>query len=91
MYLAEYEEREVVVKKLKDTWLTMGTEDLTTEMRIMRMLRHRNVVFFYGGGTFVNGAPFLVTEYLERGSLFDVLHDPAIALDSPRRCQVQLC
>ncbi len=52
-------------------------------MRFLRSIRHPSIVFFYGFGTGLRGdsrCPFLVTEYLERGSLKSILHDPTIEL-----------
>ena len=41
-------------------------------MQFLRSLRHRNIVFFYGAGDLA-AAPFLVTEFMPRGTLLDVL------------------
>ena len=42
-------------------------------MQFLRSLRHRNIVFFYGAGNLTT-EPFLVTEYMARGTLCDVLY-----------------
>ena len=46
----------------------------------MRSIRHPHILLFYGAGFLPNGHPFLVTELMERGSLFGILHDTKIAL-----------
>ena len=40
--------------------------------QFLRSLRHRNIVFFYGAGDLTT-APFLVTEFMARGTLSDIL------------------
>lgn len=42
------------------------------EARLQRSLRHRNVVLFYGAGIFEDDSPFLVTEFMAKGSLREV-------------------
>lgn len=42
------------------------------EAKLQRTLRHRNVVLFYGAGVFADGTPFIVTEFMEHGSLRQV-------------------
>lgn len=42
------------------------------EAKLQRSLRHRNVVLFYGAGIFEDDSPFLVTEFMAKGSLREV-------------------
>jgi Protein kinase domain len=78
VYLARQEslDRDVAVKVLRDhvedpeTWRHFRREART----IARMSGHPNVVTVYTAGRSAEGQPFLVTEYLDRGSLADVLH-----------------
>ena len=44
-------------------------------MATLQTVRHPNIVGFYGMGTLDSGEPFLVMEFLERGSLRRVLDD----------------
>eukprot|EP00043_Microstomoeca_roanoka_P019303 m.215733 g.215733 ORF g.215733 m.215733 type:complete len:190 (-) comp16978_c0_seq18:338-907(-) len=53
----------------------------------MRELRHKNIVLFYGAGYEPSGRPFLVTEFMERGSLQKILLDTSIPLPWHRRFQ----
>eukprot|EP00048_Salpingoeca_helianthica_P008852 m.127314 g.127314 ORF g.127314 m.127314 type:complete len:1181 (-) comp14703_c0_seq1:152-3694(-) len=93
VHRATYEDRDVAVKVLRDMWvasdlLEMG--NFNQEMRMLRTLRHRNIVFFYGGGVFDSGVPFIVVEFMSRGSLEHILHDPKISNDEltvPMRIQ----
>lgn len=53
------------------------TAEFDHEVKVLRALRHRNIVFFYGAGSTASGQPFLVMELCLRGSLYDVLHSNA--------------
>ena len=80
---AEYGDKPVAVKMLKAAVMELDAaslEDFRQEVRFMRSCRHPNIVFFYGAGMH-NGAPFLVTEFLSRGSLFRILSDASVQLD----------
>jgi serine/threonine protein kinase len=46
--------------------------DFDGEARMLRSVKHANIVLFHGAGVVPNGAPFLVTELMEVGSLHDV-------------------
>jgi hypothetical protein len=77
VWLAEWDERKVAVKKLRQRARDMDEgviEEFESEVRFMRTLRHRNIVFFYGAGV-TGSMPFLVCEYLSRGSLRGILRD----------------
>lgn len=81
VYLATlYGQHRVAVKKLKRMLVELdefAIQDFEQEVRLLRSLRHRHIVFFYGTGVFESEeVPFLVTEYLGNGSLYDVLHSP---------------
>ena len=57
--------------------------------QFLRSLRHRNIILFFGAGDLAT-SPFLVTEFLARGSLTRVLQDMTIALSSSRKVQFAL-
>ncbi len=55
-------------------------EEFDREVSFMRNVRHPNIVLFFGAGATRDGLPFLVTEFMERGSLWTVLESsPDIA------------
>ncbi|KAJ8452509.1 hypothetical protein Cgig2_000098 [Carnegiea gigantea] len=62
---------------------------LLLQVRIMRRLRHPNVVLFMGA---VTRPPNLsiVTEFLPRGSLYRILHRPNCQIDEKRRIKMAL-
>ncbi len=57
--------------------------------QFLRSLRHRNIILFFGAGDLAT-SPFLVTEFLARGSLAGVLQDTDIALSRSRKVQFAL-
>jgi serine/threonine protein kinase len=69
----------VAVKKLQSHWLESdptAAADFDQEARFLRSIRHPNVVHFFGAGKLeASGIPFLVTEFVSRGSLFLLLRD----------------
>lgn len=87
VWLGEYQERTVAIKRLRATVQELDASavaDFDHEIKLLRRLRHRNIVFFYGAGL-LDGGPFLVTEYMARGSLKAILHGSAAALGWRRR------
>eukprot|EP00049_Salpingoeca_infusionum_P002770 m.59688 g.59688 ORF g.59688 m.59688 type:complete len:233 (-) comp11778_c0_seq6:804-1502(-) len=76
VWKAAWHECNVAVKKLKQSMFLLDEqllEQFQAEVKFQRAQRHRHVVLFYGAGMCQNGIPFLVTEFLKRGSLRQVL------------------
>ena len=59
------------------------------EVRFMRTCRHPNLVFFFGAGTH-DGVPFLVTEFMARGSLARLLRSDPVELTDAMRVRFAL-
>ncbi|KAJ3210810.1 hypothetical protein HDU67_004994 [Dinochytrium kinnereticum] len=59
-------------------------QSFSNEVSMLMSLRHRNVITMMGFGV---QSPnfFLITEFMPRGSVFQVLEDPRIALDKDRK------
>eukprot|EP00055_Hartaetosiga_balthica_P004541 m.12026 g.12026 ORF g.12026 m.12026 type:complete len:1198 (+) comp3941_c0_seq1:220-3813(+) len=75
VWLASWQDRMVAVKKLKQSvnlFDERAVEDFNAEVSLIRSLRHRNIVFFFGAGV-LDECPFLVTEFMSRGSLSSIL------------------
>eukprot|EP00051_Salpingoeca_urceolata_P010285 m.125262 g.125262 ORF g.125262 m.125262 type:complete len:1355 (-) comp16649_c0_seq1:659-4723(-) len=86
VWLAEYMDRPVAVKRLKESvqlWDDLAVEEFQAECKLMRSLRHRNIVFFYGAGL-TDGVPFLVIEWLPLGNLTTILESD-LELSSARK------
>ncbi|XP_077230484.1 putative serine/threonine-protein kinase SIS8 isoform X2 [Tasmannia lanceolata] len=90
VYRGDWHGTEVAVKKFLDQDISGDAlEEFRSEVRIMKRLRHPNVVLFMGA---VTRAPNLsiVTEFLPRGSLYRLIHRPNNQLDERRRLRMAL-
>lgn len=93
VWLGNYIGKQVVIKKLPQKHVIEETpfkEKFEEEIRIMKRLRHTHIVYFYGVGTDVNGAPFFVIDYMSRGSLDRILADSSVALMLAQRVKFAL-
>ncbi|CAA0832422.1 protein tyrosine kinase family protein [Striga hermonthica] len=90
VYHGDWHGTEVAVKRFLDQDITgESLEEFKSEVRIMKRVRHPNVVLFMGA---VTRPPHLsiVTEFLPRGSLYRLLHRPNNQLDERRRLRMAL-
>ncbi|XP_061952877.1 probable serine/threonine-protein kinase SIS8 isoform X2 [Populus nigra] len=88
VYRGDWHGTEVAVKRFLDQDITgESLAEFRSEVRIMKRVRHPNVVLFMGA---VTRAPNLsiVTEFLPRGSLYRLLHRPNSQLDERRRLRM---
>lgn len=93
IHKAIYREMTVAVKILQITHCTFQTirDDFDREMEIMRSLRHPNIVLFIGGGErHTDRSPFIVVEFLARGSLGGILRNKSLELSFERRIKFSL-
>eukprot|EP00039_Didymoeca_costata_P033418 m.42224 g.42224 ORF g.42224 m.42224 type:complete len:441 (-) comp9859_c0_seq3:81-1403(-) len=72
VWYAEWDGMGVAVKRLRSIFASendpQSLKEFQAEVDFLRKCRHRNIVRFFGAGS-MEGRPFLVTEYLELGSL----------------------
>ncbi|KAK9091653.1 hypothetical protein Sjap_024830 [Stephania japonica] len=90
VYRGDWHGTAVAIKKFLDQDISGDAlEEFRSEVRIMKRLRHPNVVLFMGA---VTRAPNLsiVTEFLHRGSLYRLIHGPNNQLDERRRLRMAL-
>ncbi|XP_009769085.1 putative serine/threonine-protein kinase SIS8 isoform X2 [Nicotiana tabacum] len=90
VYRGDWHGTEVAVKKFIDQDITgESLEEFKSEVRIMKRLRHPNVVLFMGA---VTRPPNLsiITEFLHRGSLYRLIHRSNNQLDERRRLRMAL-
>ncbi|KAL8553756.1 hypothetical protein ACS0TY_002154 [Phlomoides rotata] len=90
VYHADWNGTEVAVKKFLDQDFSgAALDEFKREVRIMRRLRHPNVVLFMGA---VTRPPNLsiITEFLPRGSLYRIIHRPHCQIDEKRRIKMAL-
>ena len=84
VYKAEYREITVAVKRLKGIHQNLNRIELEfeREIEVMKTIRHPNIVLFLGGGRYHDDScPFLVVEYMPRGSLVAILRNEEIDLE----------
>ncbi|XP_057446936.1 probable serine/threonine-protein kinase SIS8 isoform X3 [Lotus japonicus] len=90
VYRGEWRGTEVAVKRFLDQDISgESLEEFISEVKIMKRLRHPNVVLFMGA---VTRPPNLsiVTEFLPRGSLYRLIHRSNSQLDERRRLRMAL-
>ncbi|KAL6531333.1 Serine/threonine-protein kinase edr1 [Orobanche minor] len=90
VYHADWNGTEVAVKKFLDQDFSgAALDEFKREVRIMRRLRHPNVVLFMGA---VTRPPNLsiITEFLPRGSLYRIIRRPHCHIDEKRRIRMAL-
>ncbi|KAJ6375875.1 hypothetical protein OIU77_000777 [Salix suchowensis] len=90
VYRGDWHGTEVAVKRFLDQDITgESLAEFRSEVRIMKRVRHPNVVLFMGA---VTRPPNLsiVTEFIPRGSLYRLLHRPNNQLDDRRRLRMAL-
>ncbi|BAF26577.1 serine/threonine-protein kinase EDR1 [Oryza sativa Japonica Group] len=88
VYHADWNGTEVAVKKFLDQeFYGDALAEFRCEVRIMRRLRHPNIVLFMGA---VTRPPHLsiVSEYLPRGSLYTIIHRPDCQIDE--KCRIKM-
>ena len=86
VYKGFYRNINVVVKKMMAVGLPKFIENFETEIIFMRTVRHKNIVLFIGAGkSQPEDVPFLVMEYMECGSLRNVLRNLSIDIDYERK------
>jgi hypothetical protein len=90
VYRGEWRGTEVAVKRFLNQDISgEALEEFISEVRIMKRLRHPNVVLFMGAVIrFPNLS--IVTEFLPRGSLYRLIHRPNNQLDERRLLRMAL-
>ena len=85
VYRAQYREMTVVVKILRAPDDQQSLSEFEREIKFMQTVRHPYIVMFIGAGRMEDDKqPFLVAEYMPRGSLRDVLDDRDVTLNVTR-------
>ena len=80
VYKGQWRMQTVAVKRMFQNMLTRKQlRSFCDEAEMLLRLRHANIVMFHG---IMLTPPSIVTEFMDRGSLFDVLHDEIILIHS---------
>lgn len=84
VYLAEWKGSNVAIKTLKKSGSlspeSKATINFAQEIDIVSQIRHPHIVLFMGAGVDNNHAIFLMTEYMDQGSLSDLIRTPSVYL-----------
>jgi hypothetical protein len=78
VYKAEMHGLDVAVKKIKLSVDAEVLSELRSEVDMLSSLRHPNVIQILGASTRNPANLFIVTEYVNKGSLYNVIHDPLL-------------
>ena len=88
VWLAKYRDLTVAMKMLLVPDDPQMCLEFAREITFMQTIRHTNIVLFLGAGRFrPEGQPFLIVEFMRRGSLRHVLDDEGIQLTDRRKIQ----
>eukprot|EP00045_Choanoeca_perplexa_P015028 m.181460 g.181460 ORF g.181460 m.181460 type:complete len:1211 (+) comp16871_c0_seq1:102-3734(+) len=90
VWLASFGDAKVAVKQLKASMLeldSLANDEFVAETKLMRSLRHSNIVYFYGCGV-RDGNSFLVLEYMARGSLDKLVADKSATFPWRQRLEL---
>lgn len=96
VYRAEYRDMTVAVKYLNIVMFAdpNAKKEFEREMEFMRTIRHPNIVMFFGAGRQTDSYglqyPFIVIEYMVRGTLKKILDSPEVPICHKRRVSFAL-
>jgi serine/threonine-protein kinase CTR1 len=88
VFKARWRDVDVAVKRIKANATELNADaaaEFQREIAFMRTLRHANLVLFFGCGRGSDGLPFLVCEFVPRGTLKHILADSLIEIKSERK------
>ena len=72
----------VAVKRFGKRYLTKkALKDFIKEIEMLNQLRHPNIVLYMGVSIDQQGYFNMITEFVNKGSLFDLLHSRKLVLD----------
>lgn len=80
---------EVAVKCIKGDFTEKALSDLKKEMTILSQIRHPNIVLYIGCCTKPPNV-CIITEWCERGSVFDLIHKKNVIINTRRMIQIAL-
>ena len=81
----------VAVKKFGKRYMTRkALKDFIKEIEMLNQLRHPNIVLYMGVSIDFQQQSFfyMITEFVSKGSLFDLLHQRKLVLDDSRIVKV---
>ena len=85
VYRARYRDMTVAMKVLRMPTNDSMTWEFEREIKFMQTVRHPNIVLFLGAGRTRDGSPFIISEFVSRGSLRDLLDDDSQILSTNKK------
>ncbi len=75
----------MAVKRFGKRYLTKkAVKDFIKEIEVVNQLRHPNIVLYMGVTIDSQNFYYMITEFVNKGSLFEMLHQKKIILDDDR-------
>lgn len=91
VYRASYREMTVAVKIMHLSTDRRLVYEFEREIVFMQTIRHAHIVMFFGAGRLnADDCPFLVIEYMPRGSVRDLLDDQSLQISQARKMSFAL-
>jgi hypothetical protein len=87
VYKVKYRDMFAAMKVLRQPADDAFMWEFEREIKFMQTVRHPNIILFLGAGRTRDGAPFIVSEFVSRGSLRELLDDQT--QDIPLELQVK--
>ena len=84
VYRARYRDMFVAMKVLRMPTNDSIMWEFEREIKFMQTVRHPNIVLFLGAGRTRDDSPFIISEFVSRGSLRDLLDDNSQVLSTDR-------
>lgn len=89
MLKAKYKDQRIAVKKFDEDSLAFNEKEFLSEMAIMFIFKHKNIVPLVGISTEPQNL-FLAVKFYERGALDKIIYDPNFPLTLHRRISMLL-
>ena len=90
VYRARYRDMSVAMKVLRFPTNDSMTLEFEREIKFMQTVRHPNIVLFLGAGRTRDGIPFIISEFVSRGSLRDLLDDNSQVISNKKKIKFGL-
>ena len=85
VYQGKWLGTKVAVKKFGKRYLTKkAVKDFIKEIEVVNQLRHPNIVLYMGVTIDSSNYYYMITEFVNKGSLFELLHQKKVILDDER-------
>jgi len=89
VYKAKWMGTRVALKRFGKRYLSRkAMKDFIKEIEVVNQLRHPNIVLYMGVTLDKNNFYYMITEYITKGSLFELLHQKKYCFDDEKIIKV---